>query len=144
MRAMRETGLFGEEPIEVAGADGGVVRVRPRDVTAKLMFPKWTYNPGEEDLTVMRITVVGVRAGRRVRVNWDLLDHFDRESAATSMSRTTAMPCTIMARMLLDGTVRGPGVHPPEVIARDEGVFDRMIRELAERRIQYRRTETPM
>ena len=48
MRVMRETGLFSKETIEVGGA-----KVRPLDVTSALLFPKWTYAPGEEDLTVM-------------------------------------------------------------------------------------------
>ena len=58
MRVFRATGLFGKEPIDVRGAS-----VSPLDVVSALMFPKWTYEPGEEDLTVMRVIVEGVRAG---------------------------------------------------------------------------------
>lgn len=54
MRAFRETGLFDKNEIEVKG-----VRVRPLDVTSRLLFPKWTYESDEEEFTVLRVIVVG-------------------------------------------------------------------------------------
>lgn len=132
MRVLRETGLFGKDEIEVGG-----VRVRPLDVTSALMFPKWTYEEGEEDLTVMRIIVEGPRAGRRTRLTWDLLDFYDKESRATSMARTTALPCAIMARMIADETVSARGVLPPELIGPDERIVSRMLQELQSRNVHY-------
>ena len=105
MRVFRETGLFGHVPIEV-GAGPERVRVRPIDVISALMFPKWTYEPGEEDLTAMRIVVQGVKGGKRVRHTWDLLEFYSREMQATSMARTTAFPCTIMARLVAGGQLQ--------------------------------------
>ena len=90
MRVLRHLGLFSHEHIEV-GADR--VKVRPIDVTTALLFPKWTYEPGEEDLTVMRIHVEGTRGQTRLVHTLDLYDTFDRASGCTSMSRTTALPC---------------------------------------------------
>ncbi len=142
MRVFAATGLFGTEPIEVNG-----VKVAPRDVTAALMFPKWTYQPGEEDLTVMRISVTGRKGGKRMRVDWDLLDFYDAKSRATSMSRTTAFPCTIVARMIAAGEVRGPGVLAPEHLILDKGtgtVFERLMRDLEARGIRYARREVPL
>lgn len=132
MRVFRETGLFGTEPIQVGGAS-----VVPRDVIASLMFPKWTYQPGEEDLTVMRIVVEGVKAGRSARYSWDLLDSFDRASMSTSMSRTTALPCTIVSRMILAGQITQVGVLPPELIGQQEGCLRFVMSELEARRIHY-------
>lgn len=132
MRVFRETGLFSQRLI-----DAGGVRVKPIDVISALMFPKWTYGPGEEDLTVMRVMVEGTRGGTRRRFTWDLLDFFDRSSGATSMSRTTAMPCTIMARLVAGGEFRQPGVIPPEIVGRRPGLLDRMLSELGTRNIVY-------
>ncbi|HRP61852.1 MAG TPA: saccharopine dehydrogenase C-terminal domain-containing protein [Phycisphaerales bacterium] len=132
MRVFRETGLFGTEPIQIGG-----VSVVPRDVIASLMFPKWTYQPGEEDLTVMRIVVEGVKAGQRTRYSWDLLDYFDRASMSTSMSRTTALPCTIVARMILAGQIRQVGVLPPELIGNQEGCLHFVMSELEGRGVHY-------
>jgi saccharopine dehydrogenase-like NADP-dependent oxidoreductase len=146
MRAFRETGLFGHEPIEIPSADGpraGRVRVRPIDVISSLMFPKWTYEPGEEDLTVMRIVVEGLQDGQRVRHSWDLLDFYSREMEATSMSRTTAFPCTIMARLIASGELASPGVIPPELLGADKPLVDHVLAEHSARQVQYRHRIEP-
>ncbi len=145
MRVFRETGLFGHDEIEVSG-----VRVKPIDVISKLMFPKWTYEPDEEDLTVMRIIVEGEppasngqRAagsgggGRRERHTWDLLDFYDKKTRATSMSRTTAIPCTIMARLVATGSLRQPGVNPPELLGADAKLVEHVLAEHKKRGIEY-------
>lgn len=54
MRMLRETGFFGDTPIEVGG-----VKIKPIDLTSKLLFPKWELKEGEEELTVMRVMVQG-------------------------------------------------------------------------------------
>ena len=84
MRMLRETGFFGTEPLEAGGA-----RMRPLDLTAKLLFSSWQLGAGEEDFTVMRIAIEGEKDGRRARHTWDLLDRYDRETGTTSMARTT-------------------------------------------------------
>jgi saccharopine dehydrogenase-like NADP-dependent oxidoreductase len=133
MRAFKETGLFSEDEIEVGGK-----RVRPRDVTAALVFPKWTYQPGEEDLTVMRISVEGKSGpGERSRVVWDLVDFYDKSSGATSMSRSTALPCTSVARMIADGRVSTKGVIPPERLG--GMVLDAVVRDMDAKGIRYTR-----
>lgn len=136
MRVFRATGLFGTDEIEVGG-----VRVKPRDVIAKLMFPQWTYEKDEEDLTVMRIMVAGVRAGKRVRVTWDLLDYYDRETHATSMARTTALPCTIVARLIAAGKISARGVIAPEQIGTMPGMTEAVIASLGAKRVRYTRRE---
>ena len=137
MRVFKETGLFSEDEIQVGGVGG--VKVKPRDVTAALMFPKWTYQPGEEDLTVMRIIVEGTRAGKREQVTWNLVDFYDKPSGATSMSRTTALPATAIARMIASGTLRRPGVSPPETFGAMPGMLEVLVKELDKKGITYTR-----
>lgn len=132
MRVFRATGLFDHQPIDVGG-----VTVKPIDVISTLMFPKWTYQPGEEDLTVMRVIVEGTKAGKPTRFTWDLLDYYDPKMQATSMSRTTAFPCTIIARMIAKGELNHPGVIPPELIGRKQGMLDRVLSELKRRGVNY-------
>lgn len=142
MRVLRHIGLFSQEPIEVPGADGGKVRVRPLDVISTLMFPQWTYAKGEEDMTIMRITAEGEKSGRREKLTWDLSDVYDKATQATSMSRTTAFPCTIMARKVLAGEFKKPGVNPPEFVGMTAGMLESVMGELEKRGIRYtRRTE---
>jgi len=132
MRIFRETGLFSQDRIEV---DGG--SVRPLDVISTLMFPKWTYEPEEEDLTIMRIIVDGFDShGEHVRNQWDLLDYYNQ--GATSMSRTTAFPCAIIARMIAYGDIETRGVLNAEQIGPQTGLVDHVLSELSKRGIEYR------
>jgi saccharopine dehydrogenase-like NADP-dependent oxidoreductase len=132
MRVFRETGLFSQDRIDV---DGG--SVRPLDVISKLMFPKWTYEPEEEDLTIMRIITDGLDStGKKIRHQWDLLDYYNH--GATSMSRTTAYPCAIIARMIAKGKLKMPGVINAEQIGPQTGLVDHVLAELSKRDIQYK------
>ncbi len=132
MRTFRETGLFSHDPVDIGGA-----KVKPIDVISTLMFPKWAYQPGEEDLTVMRVIVGGSKKGKHTRYQWDLLDYYDRQSQATSMSRTTAFPCTIMARLVANGEFKMPGVIPPELIGARPGMLERILKELESRGVRF-------
>ncbi|MHC4416328.1 MAG: saccharopine dehydrogenase family protein [Planctomycetota bacterium] len=125
MRIFRETGLFGQDPITV-----GNVAVRPLDVTAALLFPKWAYEETEEDLTALRAIVTGRKDGVRTRLTWEMVDSYDRATGTSSMARTTAFPCAIVARLIAAGEIERPGVVPPELIAQQPGVIDRVLREL--------------
>ena len=133
MRVFRETGLFDKGLIQVDGQT-----VSPLAVTSALLFPKWQFEEGEEDLTVMRITVKGEKAGKTKTMCWDLFEPYSHTERATSMSRTTAYPCTLMARMLLDGTVSEPGVYAPEQLASNPVVIERMLSGLKDRGIEYK------
>jgi saccharopine dehydrogenase-like NADP-dependent oxidoreductase len=137
MLVLRETGFFGDEPIELAGG----ATVRPRDVTEKLLFPMWQYGEGEEDLTVMRMEVVGSEGGRKVLLTADLSDAYDRETCTASMARTTAFPCTAVTRMIVSGDLADPGVHPPEILAARPGFWSRVAEDLAARGVQVTESE---
>lgn len=132
MRVMRSLGLFSESEIEVEG-----VRIRPRALTAALLFPKWTYEPDEHDLTVMRVEVEGELKGRRTRLVWDLHDRFDPATGFTSMARTTGFPATAMARLILSGKYRERGVIAPERAALSRGVLTTILKDLAARGVRY-------
>jgi lysine 6-dehydrogenase len=133
MRALRDTGFFSKDPVEIAGQ-----QIRPLDATAALLFPKWTFGEGEADLTVMRVTAEGSSGGERLRYVWDLLDYYDAETGLRSMSRTTAFPATIVAGLVADGSFERPGVHPPEVLGAEPGLLAVVLRELELRGVRCR------
>ena len=132
MRVLRAVGLFSKDPINVNG-----VSVRPLDVISRLMFPMWTYEPGEPDLTVMRVLAEGAKNGRRARLTWDLFDELDPATAFTSMSRTTAFPCAIMARRIASARVSRRGVIPPELLGADEELVADMLGQLKTRGVRF-------
>ena len=128
MRVLRELGLFSRTPIEVSGQ-----RVVPLEVTSALLFPKWTFAPGEADFTVMRVLADGLQHGRRVRMTWDLLDRHDAREDVRSMSRTTAYAATSMVTLLARGAWTEPGVWTPELLAGQPGLVDDFLTEYARR-----------
>ncbi len=135
MRAFRDAGFFSKEPITV-----GDCEICPLDLTSELVIPEWSYAEGEEDLTVMRIIVEGSKDGTACRYIWDLLDYYDRQTNTTSMSRTTAFPCAIVARMIASGRVNQTGVIPPERLAHQPDLVTSVLDELARRGVKFEQT----
>jgi saccharopine dehydrogenase-like NADP-dependent oxidoreductase len=133
LRMLREAGFFSYEEIEVSG-----VRIRPIDLTSRLVFPEWELKEGEEDFTVMKIVVEGIRAGAKERYTYNLFDRFDREKGITSMARTTGYTCTAVANLMLAGSFIQPGINPPEYIGKTEGHLSFILEYLRQRDIIYR------
>jgi saccharopine dehydrogenase-like NADP-dependent oxidoreductase len=135
MRIFRETGFFSQEEIEVNG-----VKVKPLDFTAKLLFPKWKLQEGEEDITIMKIIVEGVKDNKRLRYTYDLLDSYDPETKVHSMARTTGYTATMALRMLMKGLYKRKGVSAPEFIGRQPECVEFMLKGLEERGVVYKET----
>ncbi len=136
MCVLRETGFFGKEEIEIKGA-----RIAPMDLTAKLLFPLWARPHHEEEFTVLRVVVEGFAEGRFRRFTYDLYDEYDPAKDMTSMARTTAFPCAIVARLLADGSLAMPGVQPPEVLGQEPEVLSRVTAALAERGVMIQKKQ---
>jgi saccharopine dehydrogenase-like NADP-dependent oxidoreductase len=139
MRVLKDTGFFSLEPVDVGGQ-----KVRPRDLTAALLFPKWTFDEGEPDLTVMRVRVVGHEAAGRVACAWDFVDRYHEASGLRSMSRSTGYVATSVARLVASGGFRRPGVHAPETLGREPGILDRVLADLTARGVRCRASVTPL
>jgi saccharopine dehydrogenase-like NADP-dependent oxidoreductase len=130
MLAFREAGFLSEEPIEVNGQ-----KISPRAFTSAILFDRWKLQPGEAELTIMRVTVEGVENGQQVRHVWLLDDRTDPQTGLSSMSRTTGYTCTGAAECILDQTWTTPGVAPGEVAGRNPQVFEQIRTHLAARNV---------
>lgn len=139
MRMLRDTGFFSEDPVRV-----GEVEVRPIDLTAALLFPAWKLQDGEEDVTVMRVEVEGLRDGRGVRTRFDLVDRYDRDNGVTSMARTTGYTCTAVVRAVAAGLYDVPGISPPELLGRQPGCFEFVLARLEERNVHFERSDSDL
>ncbi len=133
MRIFRDAGFLNLTPIEVKGAS-----VRPIDVTASLLSPLWKYEPGEADLTIMRLVISGEEDGKPAIYTYDLFDEYDPATGALSMARTTGYTCTAVARLVLDGVYSQEGISPPEFVGRADGCRDRVEKYLEDRGVRYR------
>ncbi|WP_346861308.1 saccharopine dehydrogenase C-terminal domain-containing protein [uncultured Draconibacterium sp.] len=132
LKVLRESGFFSYDEIEVNGN-----KIRPIDVTAKLLFPKWKLKEGEEDFTIMRIVVEGIENGEPKKYTYNLLDRFDRENNIISMARTTGYTCTSVANLILDGGFKTEGVSAPETVGEQTGNLAYILKYLKERGVKY-------
>jgi len=136
IKVLRETGFFSKEPIEING-----MKIRPLDVTAKLLFPKWRLEPDEPEFTIMRVTIEGIENGKRKEYVYELVDRFDPKTKISSMARTTGYTCTAVATLILEGIFTQKGIIPPEYIGADERCFQAVLEYQRERNIRYKRSE---
>ena len=128
LKVLRESGFFSYDEIEVNGQ-----KVRPIDLTAKLLFPKWQLKEGEKDFTVMRIIMKGKENGKDTSYRYDLLDRF--QNGTISMARTTGFTCTAVANLVVNGIYKRIGISPPEYLGEH---FEFVRNYLAERGVIYK------
>jgi saccharopine dehydrogenase-like NADP-dependent oxidoreductase len=134
--ALKDSGFFETEKIRIGDAE-----VSPREFTSKMLINEWALAPGEEEITIMRVTVAGEEAGRQKTYVYHLYDEYDRATGTSSMARTTGYTCTAAADLLLEGLFTAKGVFPPELVGKQRPCFDHMLAYLARRGVVYRREE---
>lgn len=136
VRALRDSGFFGTDEIDVRGK-----KVRPLDVTSAVLFEHWHLHEDDDEFTLMRIIIEGEDAGRTKRIAYNLFDRRDRTTGFSSMARTTGFPATAAARLVLAGRFVRKGISPPEFLGADEAIFRAVLDDLAARNVVYRKTE---
>ena len=132
LRVLRETGFFSYIPVEVKGK-----MIRPIDLTAKLLFPKWELKPGEEDMTIMKIIIEGKEAGIFKKYTYELFDAYDSVSNTLSMARSTGYTCCAAVHLIANEQYTAKGLCPPEYLGRDEKDFSFIMNYLRERNVNY-------
>jgi saccharopine dehydrogenase-like NADP-dependent oxidoreductase len=132
LRVLRESGFFSYEQVDINGT-----KVRPIDVTAQLLFPKWKLKPGEAEFTVMRIRISGVENGAARAYEYNLLDRTDAATGTLSMARTTGYTCTGAAHLVLENKYTRKGISPPEFLGEDQSNFNFIVEHLKSRGVHY-------
>ena len=133
MKVLRACGFFDKEEVEVKGD-----HIRPLDLTAKLLFPKWELKKGEKEFTVMQICCEGKENDKKIKYIYDLFDVYNDETETTSMARTTGYTCTAVVNLLSEGLYTQKGISPPEFVGISEKNFKFILKYLAERGIDYK------
>jgi lysine 6-dehydrogenase len=137
LRVLRESGFFSYEEVDIKGT-----KVRPIDVTAKLLFPKWKLKPGEEEFTVMRIWIEGTENDVATKYEYNLLDRTDLSTNTLSMARTTGYTCTAAVHLVADDKFNRKGICPPEYLGEDDGNFQFIVGYLKDRKVNYSVTKS--
>ncbi len=133
MRILRDTGFFSKDKIEISG-----VKISPLEFTSKLLFPKWKLEEGEEDITIMKIMVEGLKEGKRMRYTYNLFDRYDPVTKIHSMARTTGYTATMALRMITKGLYKRKGVSAPEFIGKQPECAEFILKGLEERGVVYK------
>ncbi|MCP4234675.1 MAG: NAD(P)-binding domain-containing protein [Aestuariibacter sp.] len=131
MRIFRDAGFLNQTPIDVKG-----VQVRPVDVATELIAPHWKYQPGEADVTIIRLVISGTEDGKDMTYIYEMYDEYDPETNTPSMARTTGYCCTAVTRLILDGGYSEKGICPPEFLGGVAGCWESVERYLDKRGIQ--------
>lgn len=132
LRVLRSCGFFSAEPVDINGT-----AIRPLDVTARLLFPKWKLQPGEKEFTVMRITIRGTVENQPKEYVYNLLDYTEQSAGTLSMARTTGYTCTAAAHLVIGNQFTRTGICPPEYLGENEEHFRFILGYLADRGVNY-------
>ncbi len=135
MRMLRETGFFSKDTIDIDG-----VKIRPIDLTSRLLFPIWEFSPDEMDMTVLKVIVEGIKAGQGMRYTYDLIDHYDAATGTSSMARTTGYTATMAVRLVAKGIYSRKGLSAPEQIGRHPECVEFLLNGLKDRGVVYKET----
>ncbi|RYG52102.1 MAG: saccharopine dehydrogenase [Chitinophagaceae bacterium] len=130
--SFKKAGLFSERPVAVNG-----VEIIPIQLTSALLFDQWKLAPGENEFTIMKITVAGNDEEGNLTVEYMLYDENDVRTGFSSMSRTTGFTCAAAAHLVLKGTFTQHGVFPPELVGANEMCYLSIMEYLKERGVNY-------
>ena len=128
IKVLRESGFFSYKQVDIDGK-----KIRPIDLTAKLLFPKWKMKEGDKDFTVMRITIEGIENNVHTSYIYNLLDRYQENTI--SMARTTGFTCSAVVNLILEGRFIKKGISPPEYLGEH---FDYVNRYMKTRNVIYK------
>jgi len=134
MQTLRVLGFFGRQPVRT-----GDVAAEPRQLTIELL--RGAMSKGQpEDFLALRVDVKGSSRGKKMRLRYQVLDHYDRRSGVSAMARTTAYPCTSVALLMGRGEIEDTGIITPERIAQNETFFQFVLDRLKKHGVKMKMT----
>jgi len=113
---------LGKEPIDYKGSS-----VIPIEFTSKLLFPLWELKKNEREMTILYIYLWSKENGKNKEINYFLIETTDLERGVSSMAKTTGTPAVITAELFLEGKINLKGIIPPEILGKDEKVFENFM-----------------
>jgi len=130
VKVLRDCGLFSQELVSI-----GSCKVSPRDVTAEVLS-RMLSGENERDVTVLVVRVSGMKTGRRMTFEGQVVDYYDERTQFSSMARTTGFTNVAVCNLLLKGQLKEKGVIPPEILGMNPDYFGEIVGYLRGRGIQ--------
>jgi len=128
IKPVLDIGLGSEKPIYLNGDE-----IIPRDILIKLIKEKIPSDG--KDVVLLKTISEGLKDGKKLKLEYIMIDYFDEENNITSMMRTTAYPVSIIANMLCENVIKKHGVYTCENIIPPEKFF----KELEKRNIKIKK-----
>jgi saccharopine dehydrogenase (NAD+, L-glutamate forming) len=129
MERLRWLGIFEERKIGVAG-------LSPARVLQRILEEKWKLDPGDKDMIVMQhqfdYQLDGIRKKR-----FSTMVYIGKDTTETAMSVTVGLPLAMIARRILEGKFREPGVQLPI----ESSLYDPVLKELEDYGIRFEEEE---
>ncbi|MCU7493866.1 MAG: saccharopine dehydrogenase [Ignavibacteria bacterium] len=132
IKALKDTGFFSRNFVDL-----GSHKLRPIDLTSKLLFPLWKEEPGEKAFTVMNIIISATSTEGQREITALLLDEGDPDEKTSSMARATGYTCTAAAELILQGEITAMGIIPPEALGKEERIYTKILQYLEKRNVHY-------
>jgi lysine 6-dehydrogenase len=124
IKPLFDIGFADSEPLAL-----GSNLVTMRELFLELLKKRLTFN--EPDVVLLLVSARGRQNGAEKRLSYRLIDLFDKKNSMTAMMRTTSFPTSIIAQMMLNGTISKRGVFTAEEIVPAEP----LITELKKRNV---------
>ena len=130
--ALKEGGFFDTNRIVIDDHE-----ISPLEFTSKILFKEWKLGTEEEELTVMKVLLIGEKDTQSKTIEYNLIDRYDTATKTSSMSRTTGYTCTASANLIAKRLFTEKGVFPPELVGKHKPCFDFVIKYLKERNVNW-------
>lgn len=135
IKALKAGGFFNHNPVNFKGT-----LISPLEFSSAVLIDQWKLGASEEEFTIMRIKVTGLKGEKETTIIYDLLDRYDAVTQTSSMARTTGYTCTAALHLLMNNSFTAKGVFPPEMVAKENNCFRFILQYLADRNVIYRKT----
>jgi lysine 6-dehydrogenase len=106
-KVIKDLGLLDLEPVQI-----GDTQVVPRELFHRVAAPRLRF-PEDRDLVVVRAICKGIKDGKPIMRQMDILDFHDEATGFSAMERMTGFSAAIVCELQMNGLV-APGAHPLE------------------------------
>lgn len=114
MKVIGELGFLDDTPVTIDG-----ITTTPLAFAEKILVEKMK-GDSHKDITVLRVEVTGIKDGKRLKHQWEMVDLYDHQRNISSMAKTTALPALLIAKLIATRQITETGVIPIEsLIVRD-------------------------
>lgn len=93
----------------------------PRELLIDLLL-KYIPTSGE-DVVLCKVIGNGMKNNEKIKVEYTIIDYFDKDHNITAMMRTTGYPVSILAQMIEQNIINKPGVFSNEEIVPPQMFF---------------------